>query len=212
MENVAQDAQFFAEYNADVDVDKIAEVYAVAYFNAVKSGGGSVADAVGEFAFFVGILRSQDNFSAVLSSAMVTSDEKVILLERIFSGSVSVLFMNFLRVVSRRNRLGILESIYRQVCIIFDAESRRIPVVITTATEIDSELLVLLSSKLSEIIGGEPIIRNVVDSAAIGGLIVRVGDTVYDASLLTQLKSVRKQIIERSAKEIQTRRENFQNE
>ncbi|MDR1053743.1 MAG: ATP synthase F1 subunit delta, partial [Planctomycetaceae bacterium] len=148
--------------------------------------------------------------AAVLASAMITADEKAALLERSISKSVSVLFMNFLRVVARRNRLDILEPIYRRLRVLLDEQNKRVPVVITTATEIDSELLNVLSAKLAGIVGGEPVIRCVVDPATIGGLIVRVGDTVYDASLLTQLKSVRKQIIERSALEFQTNRNNFQ--
>ncbi|MDR2642902.1 MAG: ATP synthase F1 subunit delta [Planctomycetaceae bacterium] len=212
MENVAQDAQFAAEYNADVDVDKIAEVYAKAYLNAVKTDNSSIDDAVEEFALLVNILKSHEKFAEVLASAMVSSEEKIILLERVIPKYFSKLFMNFLRVVARRNRLEILVPIYRQTCIILDEQHERIPVVITTATEIDSELLKTLSSKLAGIIGGEPIIRSVVDPATIGGLIVRVGDTVYDASLLTQLNSVRKQLIERSVQEIQSHRENFQND
>ncbi|MDR0392225.1 MAG: ATP synthase F1 subunit delta [Planctomycetaceae bacterium] len=212
MENVAQDAQFAAEYNADVNIDRIAEVYAEAYLNAVKAANGSVEDAVEEFALLINIMQTQTKFAAVLSSAMVTSEEKVVLLDRVISKYVSVLFMNFLRVVARRNRLDILDIIYRQTRIILDRQRKRVPVVITTAADIDSELFNILSIKLAGIIDGEPVIRSVVDPAVIGGLIVRVGDKVYDASLLTQLKSVRKQIIDRSAKEIQTRRESFQNE
>jgi ATP synthase F1 delta subunit len=212
MENIAQDAQFAAVYNADVDVDKVAEVYATAYLNAVKASDNSIDEAVEEFALFINILKAHDNFAAVLSSAMVSSDEKFALLERAISKSVSVLFMNFLRVVAHRNRFAILDAIYCQARIILDKHHKRIPVVITTAAEIDSEILNTLSTKLAVIIGGEPIIRSVVDPATIGGLIVRVGDTVYDASLLAQLNSVRKQIMERSAKEIQANRQSFQNE
>ncbi|MDR1480076.1 MAG: ATP synthase F1 subunit delta [Planctomycetaceae bacterium] len=206
MENVAQDAQFAAEYSADVNIDKIAEVYSEAYLNAVKTSGGSIDAAEEEFASFVNILKSQEKLSAVFASARISADEKTALIERTISKSVSVLFMNFLKVVARRNRLDIIEPIYRRLRVLIDEQNKRIPVVITTATEIDSELLKVLSIKLAEIVGGEPIVRCVVDPATIGGLIVRVGDTVYDASLLTQLKSVRKQIIERSAHEFQTNR------
>ncbi|MDR2761735.1 MAG: ATP synthase F1 subunit delta [Planctomycetaceae bacterium] len=213
MENIiSQDAQFVAENDGNVDVDKIAEIYAEAYMNAVKSNNNSIDDAVDEFASLVNILKSNDKFSSVLASARITSDEKIALLEKALKKSASELFINFLKVVARRNRLDILAQIYRQARIIFDKQHKLIPVVITTATEIDSELINTLSAKLAEIIGGTPIIRNVVDPKTIGGLIVRVGDTVYDASLITQLNSVRKQIIERSAQEIQSRRNNFQNE
>jgi hypothetical protein len=40
-------------------------------------------------------------------------------------------------------------------------------------------------------------------------MVVRVGDTIYDASILTRLKDVRQQMIERSAREIQRQRDRF---
>ncbi|MDR2168721.1 MAG: ATP synthase F1 subunit delta [Planctomycetaceae bacterium] len=212
MENIAQDAQFVAENDANVDVDTIAEIYAVAYTNAVKANNNSIDSAVEEFGEFIDILKSNEKFATILSSAMITADEKIALIEKTISNAASTNFMNFLRVAARRNRLDILKQIYKQTQIILNKQNKRIPVTITSATEIDPELLNTLSIKLAKIIGGEPIVKSVVDPATIGGLIVRVGDTVYDASLMTQLKSIRKQIIERSAHEIQTRRDNFKNE
>ncbi|MDR2345335.1 MAG: ATP synthase F1 subunit delta [Planctomycetaceae bacterium] len=212
MENIAQDSQFAAEYSTNVDVDQIAEVYAAAYLNAVKNSNNSVEKAVEEFASLANILQSNDKFNALLASAMITAEEKITLLEKTIKNSVSDLFMNFLKVTARRNRLGILNQIYQQTRIALNKQHKRIPVVITTATEIEPSLLKTLSEKLEKIIGGKPIIRNIIDPSAIGGLIIRIGDTVYDASLQTQLNSVRKQIIEKSAQEIQTKHNNFQNE
>ncbi|MDR1923254.1 MAG: ATP synthase F1 subunit delta [Planctomycetaceae bacterium] len=213
--NIAQDAQFAAEYHADVDAGKIAEIYAEAYLNAVKvenslNETAAIDSAVEEFASFIEVLQKQKNFDAILKSAMISSSEKMALIEKAISKNASKMFMNFLRIVAKRNRLDILAIIFFRTRELLDKQHKRIPVVITTATRIDAELLVTLSDKLRGIVGGEPIIRTVIDQGAIGGLVVRVGDTVYDASLSTQLKNVRKQMIEQSAKEIQNRREKFQ--
>ena len=209
MQNVEQDAQFAAEFSADVNAEKIAEVYAEAYLNAVTSQGGSADDAVAEFASFVGVLKSQPKFEAVLASAMITTDEKVALLEKAIAKEASVFFWNFLRTVAQRNRLDLLLSIFSQAQILLDERQKRIPVTITTATEVDSQLFSALSEKLRNVLGGEPIIRSVVDAEVIGGLVIRVGDTVYDASVAAQLQSMCHQMIERSAQEIQNRRESF---
>ncbi|MCL2005693.1 MAG: ATP synthase F1 subunit delta [Planctomycetaceae bacterium] len=209
MQNVEQDAQFAAEFHAGVDAEKIAEIYAEAYLNAVSGQGGSVDDAVGEFASLVDVLKSQPQFEAVLASAMIATDEKVALLEKAIAAAASPLFWNFLQVVAKRNRLDLLLPIFAQAQILRDKRQRRIPITITTATEVDSQLFEALSGKLRELLGGEPMIRSVIDPEVLGGLVVRVGDTVYDASISTQLQSVCRQMIERSAQEIQNRRENF---
>ena len=52
-------------------------------------------------------------------------------------------------------------------------------------------------------------LRSVINPEVIGGLVVRVGDTVYDASVSTQLRNVCRQMIERSTQEIQSRCESF---
>ena len=209
MQNVEQDAQFAAEFNADVNAEKIAEVYAEAYLNAVTGQSGSVDDAVAEFAAFINVLKSQPKLETVLASAMIATEEKVALLKKAIAKDASVLFWNFLQTLAKRNRLDLLLAIFSQAQILLNERQKRIPVTITTATEIDSQLFSALSEKLQTILGGEPIIRSVIDPEVIGGLVVRVGDTVYDASVSTQLQNVCRQMIERSAQEIQNRRESF---
>ena len=207
--NVEQDAQFAAEFHADVDVEKIAEVYAKAYLNAVTNRGGSIDDAVAEFASLVEVLKVQSKFEAILASAMVAPNEKLALLEKTIASSASPLFWSFLQIVAKRNRLDLLLPIFSQAQCLLDEQRKRIPVTITTATAVDSQLFAALSEKLRNVLGGEPMIRSVIDPEVIGGLVVRVGDTVYDASVSTQLQNVCRQMIERSAQEIQNRRESF---
>jgi len=213
MQNVEQDAQFAAEFHADVDAEKIAEVYAEAYLNAVvghvAKHGGSLDDAVAEFASLVDVLKSQPKLEAVLVSAMVPKNDKIALLAKAFASSASPLFWNFLQIVAKRNRLDLLIPIFLQTQVQLNERQRRIPVTITTATEIDSQSFAALSEKLRTVLGGEPIVRSVVDPDVLGGLVVRVGDTIYDASLSTQLHTVCRQMIEHSAREIQNRRESF---
>ncbi|MDR0610359.1 MAG: ATP synthase F1 subunit delta, partial [Planctomycetaceae bacterium] len=198
-----QDAQFAAEFNADVEVEKVAEIYAEAYLNAVESQQYSIDDSVEEFSSLIDVLKLQPKFAAFLGSAMISTEEKLALLEKSFANAATPPFWSFLKIVAKRNRLDILMPIFVQTKRLLDKRCQRIPVIITTATEIDSQLLLSLSEKLRDIIGGEPIIQCVVDPETLGGMVVRVGDTIYDASILTRLKDVRQQMIERSAREIQ---------
>jgi F-type H+-transporting ATPase subunit delta len=58
-------------------------------------------------------------------------------------------------------------------------------------------------------LGGEPEIVRMTDPNLIGGIVLRVGDTVYDGSVATRLSKVRGQMINRSIHEIQRRRDRF---
>jgi len=209
--DTTQDAQFAAEFHADVAVEKIAEVYAEAFLNAVDARGESPDEKLGEFSSFVDLLHELPKFDAVLSSEMIATDEKLSLIDKALGSQASPTFKNFLGVVAKRGRLDILRAIHAQAVASFDRRRNRIPVTITTAVPLDEQVFGSLSEKLRGVIGGEPIIKSTVEPETIGGLVVRVGDTVYDASLLTQLKNVRQQMIDRSAHEIQSRRDRFRN-
>jgi F-type H+-transporting ATPase subunit delta len=209
MQDTAQDARFVADLNADVTVEKIAEVYAKAYLDAVAGENQSTESAVEEFASFIGILKTQHQFAEVLASAMVSIEEKVSLLKSAVANQASPLFWNFLQTVARRHRLDIIGAIYFQVQAIYAKICKRIPVTITAASEVDDDLRNSLADKMRGILGGEPVITTVVDPSIIAGLVVRVGDTVYDASVQTQLEAARRSMVEHSAKEIQSGRERY---
>jgi F-type H+-transporting ATPase subunit delta len=58
-------------------------------------------------------------------------------------------------------------------------------------------------------LGGEPVLTHEVDPNVIGGLVVRVGDVVFDGSLASNLARLREQLVNRSVHEIQRRRDRF---
>ena len=90
-----------------------------------------------------------------------------------------------------------------------DERRGRVPVKITTAAPLNETTKNNLAVNLRELVGGEPEFFVEVDPEMIGGIIVRVGDVVYDASIATQLSKVRQDMIDRSAHGIQSRRDCF---
>lgn len=207
-----QDALFAAEFAADVTVEHIAGVYAEAFLNAVIAKNESADDAVAEFDSFIeDIFNTNEKFEAVLMSAIIASDVKSAMIERIFQGKASPTFLSFLKVLARHGRLDILRAIHRELHKLDDKRCGRIPVVITTAVELPDEAFDGFAESLRKKLGGEPIIRKAVDPSVVGGIVVRVGDTIYDASIATQLLNVRQNMIDRSTHEIQSRRDRFRN-
>ena len=80
---------------------------------------------------------------------------------------------------------------------------------VTTAAPVDDALAERIVKTVRPLLDGEPVLKRAVDPKLIGGIVVRVGDTVYDGSIASQLKNVRQQMIDRSAHEIQSRRDRF---
>ncbi|MBQ9126747.1 MAG: F0F1 ATP synthase subunit delta, partial [Thermoguttaceae bacterium] len=95
-------------------------------------------------------------------------------------------------------------------CRQIEAERKgRVAVRVTTAAPLSEEAKANLAAKLRKLVGGEPELFAVVDPELIGGVVVRVGDKVYDASIANQLNNARQETINRSVHEIQSRRDSF---
>src|SRR2546430_2054695 len=83
---------------------------------------------------------------------------------------------------------------------------------IAEVTRAYAEAIVNAAEKQSEVegvLGATPVVRLVVDPSLIGGLVVQVGDHVYDASVRNRLEQLRQRLIEGKTHEIQSRRDHF---
>ncbi len=210
----AEHAAVAAQIDADVGVEHVADVYAEALLGATEAAGktdpGKTDAVLAEFDELIqGIFGRFPRLEAVLTSALVSDDEKVGIIDRVFVGRALPLVVNFLKVVAGHGRLDLLRVIHRQAGLLRDKLRGRIHVELATATEIDDALAARITAKLRKVLDGEPLVRRVTDPDLIAGAVVRVGDTVYDGSVANQLSSIRQQMIDRSVHEIQSRRDRF---
>ncbi len=206
-----KDAQLAADYQADVAVEHIAGVYAEALLGAAGKAD-QVKDLLDEFdSLIADVLTPFPDLERLLISGLVSDDEKQRILDRVLAAQASPLLLNFLKVVARHGRLDCLRAIHRQFHQLYDRAQGRIRVRLTTPVPVNDALAAQITADLREFLGTEPVVQRVVDPNVIGGAVIQVGDTVYDGSIATQLHRVRQQIIDRSAHEIQSRRDSFRN-
>ena len=207
----AEHAQTAAQIEADVSVEHIATVYAQAFL-AAAADAGQIPTLLAEFDSLVSdVLDRFPNFEAMLSSTMILYKETSASLDRVLGGRVSPLLLNFLKVLSRHGRLGCLRAIHRRVHVLYDILQNRVRVRLTTAAPLSAELASRLRIALRAKLGGEPVLELATDPQLIGGAVLRLGDTVYDGSIANQLQIIRQQMMDRSAHEIQSRRDRFRN-
>lgn len=205
----ARDARFAAEFSGDVTVEKIAAVYAEAFLNAAEKAG-QVEELVAELVE-IGeqVLKPYPQFAEILGSAIINHEEKEGILTRVFGGRVSPLVMNFLQVLNRRDRLDILRPIIRGIQEEWDRRRGLVKVLVTTAGPVETEVARRIESQLTSVVQGVPVIEWRVDPQVIGGIVIQIGDRILDASVMTQLRKLKQQMIDRSAHEIQSRRDRF---
>ena len=208
-DSLGQDARLAAEIDADVGVEHVAGVYAEALLDSAEKSGQTEA-VLEEFdSLLADVFAVFPKLEEILASGLISHEEKAGVLDRTLGTQASQLFVNFLKVVSRHGRLDCLRAIHRQAHEYYDRMRRRIRVTVSTAAPVDSQLAESIVESLRTVLDGEPVLDRVVDEDLIGGIVVRVGDTVYDASIAAQLKKVRQKMIDRSAHEIQSRRDRF---
>ena len=207
----AEHARTAARIEADVSVEHIAEVYARAFLDAAENAGQTNA-LLAEFdALMTDMLDRYPKFEAVICSTMISHDEIAGVLDRVLGGRASPLLLNFLKVLSRHRRLDCLRQIHRRLHALYDILQNRVRVRLTTATPLSAELASRIRIALRGKLQGEPVLELAVDPKLIGGAVLRLGDTVYDSSIANQLQILRQQMMDRSAHEIQSRRNRFSN-
>jgi len=100
--------------------------------------------------------------------------------------------VNFSKLLLDRDRLGILPDISRELSAMIDAKSGRLTAQVTSAAPLNIMQQNELKMTLEDISGKKILIELKEDAALLGGLIAQVGDLVYDGSLRTQLREIRR--------------------
>ena len=189
----------------DDKASEIARNYADAILNVVAQEGQADAALEDLEAIEAEVLTANPRFAALLASSSVRADDKDRMISNTFEGRVSPTVVRFLRVLNRHGRLDLLGPITRQARAHWDRRQNRHPVTVRAAAPLDEAQLAALRDRLAGLIGGSPIIRLEVDPSLIGGLVVQVGDDVYDASVRNRLQQLRRRIVETKSRELRDR-------
>lgn len=105
--------------------------------------------------------------------------------------SASRIFVSLLRLLVARERVGLLPDIARLFRDLADERTGRVRAEVTAAVPLPAASLEALAARLSAATGRQVHLTPRVDPTVLGGLVARVGSTLYDASLRTQLRRMR---------------------
>jgi ATP synthase F1 delta subunit len=173
-------------------VEEIAQVYARSLFDVAKEHDklDDVRDQLGEFADAVNDSRDLQVF---LFSPYLSSDEKKEGLHRAIDGADDAL-MNFLELLVEKHRMPAIFRIRRQFDELWEKENRRLPVQVTSAIELDESTVKQIGDVIGEQTGQHIDLTSQVDPDILGGIVLRVGNSILDASIRNRLEQLRKQV------------------
>ena len=173
-------------------MEEIATVYARSLYEAATDAGRveAVRDQIGELA---DALEGDRDLQVFLFSPYFSSQEKKDGLHKAISDA-DELVANFLDLLVENHRMPALFRIRREIDRMWDEENKRLPVEITSAVELDESTVRQIGDRIAEQTGQRVELTANVDPDVLGGLVVRVGNTVLDASIRHRLDQLRKQV------------------
>ena len=127
---------------------------------------------------------------------------KINILDKALAGKMLTVLLNFLKVVVRHGRFDCLRAIRRAARKLHNETRGRVEVEVRTAASIEPELLETISGQLRSALGRELEMTTKVVPELIGGMVVRVGDTLYDGSVINQLNRLREKTMKKMEEEI----------
>jgi F-type H+-transporting ATPase subunit delta len=178
-------------------MEEIAEVYARALFEVAKDKDvlDRVHDELGEFA---DALSENRQLQVFLFSPYFSSDEKKEGMKRIVTDADERL-VNFLQLLAERHRMPALFRIRRNFDAMWADENKLLPVIVTSAVDLDEALVRDIGRSIEDQTGRRVELSSKVDPDVLGGLQVRVGNMVLDATVRNRLEQLRKQVARAAA-------------
>lgn len=177
---------------------RLARVYAEALLSLAQAEGK--ADDIGDElrTVAVDVIGKNAAVAAYLDNPAVTAAAKMPVLGAAF-GSASDLFKKFLHVLTQNNRLGLLRDVHAAYQAIRDQQAGRVRVLVRSAAALSDQQKGELKTTLAGKLNKEPVLTVRVEPELLGGLIVQVGDRVYDTSVRTRLDTLRNTLMASSS-------------
>jgi len=173
-------------------VEEIATVYARAMFEAADDVDrlDVIRDQLGQFADAVDQDRELQVF---FFSPYFSSDEKKAGLHRAVDDA-DPLLVNFLELLIENHRMPVIFRTRRAYDDLWQERNRLLPVSVTSAVELPEGTVRAIGDRISEQTGRRVDLSSHVDADILGGIVVRVGNQILDASIRNRLDQLRKQV------------------
>jgi F-type H+-transporting ATPase subunit delta len=173
-------------------MEEIAVVYARSLFEVAKENDkiDVVREQIGQFA---DALADERNLEVFFFSPYFSTQEKIEGLRKAISDADPIV-LNFLELLVENHRMPTLFRVRRAYERLWERENQLLPVQIISAVELDDAVVKKIEERIADQTGQKIQTQTTVDPDVLGGLVVRVGNTVLDASVRHRLEQLRKEV------------------
>ena len=193
----------------DTGAEQLGKVYARALIGAADSAGvvDQVLDQLGRFVdeFIAG----SPPLAAALASPRVDEEEKGRVIHRLLGDDFHPVLIHFLKVMGRRNRLGYVAAVRTAADGLRDELLGRVVAEVRTAVPLDDGLREVVIGRIGASTGKTVRLVEVVDTGLVGGMVIRIGDTIFDGSVSNQINKLSRKVRSGFSRELLQRFETF---
>jgi F-type H+-transporting ATPase subunit delta len=173
-------------------MEEIAQVYARSLFGVARDQ--DKLDVLREqLGLLVDAIEEHRQLQTFFFSPYFSTGEKQEALTRVIEGGDPIL-MNFLELLIENHRMPVIFRIRHQYERLWEEENRTLPVEITSAVELDEQTTQNLGRTIGERAGRRVTLSARVDPDIIGGIVLRVGNSILDASIRNRLEQLRRHV------------------
>ena len=177
-----------------MSVQAIARRYAAALAD-VATQRGETREVQQELLAWADMLRANPNLREIFANPTIALDKKRAVLKRLLEiGKPRSTTANFLKVLLQNQRLTELEEINRKFAEVLDDRAGVVAARVTTAGPVPAAMQQTLEARLHSLTGKKVRIEFDTDPGLIGGLVTRIGSTVYDGSVRNQLEQIKEKM------------------
>jgi F-type H+-transporting ATPase subunit delta len=173
-------------------MEELARVYSRALFEVAREHGklDELREQLGQFA---DALKDHHELQLFFFSPYFSTKEKQDALPRLLEGTDED-FLNFLKLLIEKHRMPVIFRIRQEYERLWDEENKTLPVEITSAIALDEATTESLGRTIGERAGRKVSLAARVDPNILGGIVIRVGNSILDASIRNRLEQLRRHV------------------
>lgn len=141
-----------------------------------------------------GTLAQSEELGQFLANPLISAQVQASALQQLFSGKIEELTLNFLQLMGGRGRAAIIGAALDGFLALVAEREGVVGAEVRSAVELSTEQRQNLQERLEKYTGRSVRIETQVDASMRGGVIARVGDTVFDGSVNTHLERLRQRL------------------
>jgi ATP synthase F1 delta subunit len=173
-------------------VEEIAQVYARSLFEVARDQG-KIDDVREQLSELADALDEDRSLSTFFFSPYFSTEEKKDGLHKAIDGADPI-FMNFLELLLEKHRMPVIYRIRRDYDELWREENKLLPVQVTSAIELDDQVVKNLTDRIAEQTDRKIELTTTVEPDILGGIVLRVGNSILDASIRNRLEQLRRQV------------------